>query len=206
MDREAPTGNTPVLVTERLTLRPLSEADAEDLRRISNEPDVRRYLWDDEPVSGATIRDLVARSRSMFSEENIGLFGVRVGGGEDLLGFCGFVRLGGMDEPELGYMLTRGAWGRGFATEAAEVCLRYAFDRAGLERVIAGADAPNAASMRVIEKLGMRSVGNINAGAPDEPYFALYRKDFLARAQGTHPGRSAGGRGAGGRREHPRGR
>ena len=49
-----------------------------------------------------------------------------------------------------------------------------------MERVIAGADAPNAASLRVIEKLGMKYLGNINPSAPEEPYFALSREDFFA--------------------------
>gem|GEM_PF-2761719 len=131
----------------------------------------------------ATIQDVIARSARMFSEEGIGLFGVRMRGSEDLLGFCGFVRLEGMEEPELGYQLTRKAWGKGLATEASRACLRHAFEGAGMGRVIAGADAPNAASLRVIEKLGMGFVGNINASAPDDPYRALYREDFFARTQ-----------------------
>jgi RimJ/RimL family protein N-acetyltransferase len=98
----------------------------------------------------------------------------------DLLGFCGFVRLEGMEEPELWYELTQKVWGRGIATEAARVCARYAFEEAGLERVIAGADAPNTASLRVMEKLGMNYLGNINPSAPEEPYFVLHRENFLA--------------------------
>ena len=101
-------------------------------------------------------------------------------GNEDLLGFCGFVRLEGMEEMELGYELTQKVWGRGLATEASRACLRYAFEKAGLERVIAGADTLNGASLRVIEKLGMRPVGNINPNAPDELYYVLYREDFFA--------------------------
>lgn len=45
----------PVIQTRRLVLRPLSRVDTEALRRISNEPLVRRYLWDDEPVSRVKI-------------------------------------------------------------------------------------------------------------------------------------------------------
>jgi RimJ/RimL family protein N-acetyltransferase len=116
----------------------------------------------------------------MFSEEEIGMFGVRMRGGEDLLGFCGFVRLEGMEEPELWYELTHKAWGRGLATEAVWACVRYAFEEVGMERVIACVDAPNAASLRVMEKLGMKYLGNINARAPEVPYFALYREDFFA--------------------------
>ena len=119
----------------------------------------------------------------MFSEEGIGLFGIRMRGGRDLLGFCGFVRPGGMEEPELCYELTPEVWGRGLATEASRACLRYAFGEAGFERVIAGSDAPNGASLRVIEKLGMKPAGNINPNAPDGPYHALYRKDFFAETR-----------------------
>jgi [ribosomal protein S5]-alanine N-acetyltransferase len=179
--RAATPGHT--LETGRLVLRPLAANDARALHRISNEPGVRRYLWDDEPVEEATIRDLIAQSMRMFSEGGIGLFGIRRRGGENLLGFCGFVRLDGMEEPELGYELTQQTWGKGLATEASLACLRFAFEEAGLKRAIAGADAPNRASLRVIEKLGMRYVGNINPNAPDEPYYASYREEFLAETQ-----------------------
>ena len=179
MSRKVRAGNRPTLETERLVLRPVSADEVHSLHRISNEPDVRLYLWDDQPVSVATIGSLIAQSDRMFSGEKIGVFGVRVRGREDLLGFCGFVRLGGMEEPELWYELTQKAWGRGIATEAAWACVRYAFEEVGIERVIAGADVPNAASLRVIGKLGMKYLGNINPSAPEEPYFALSRKDFL---------------------------
>jgi ribosomal-protein-alanine N-acetyltransferase len=170
----------PTLVTERLKLWPLDADDLEDLHRISNEPAVRRYLWDDEPVPVAAIRGLIAGSRRTFSSQDVGLFGVRFRGGEDLLGFCGFARLEGMDEIELAYELTASVWGRGIATEAALACLRHGFDEAGLERMIAGADSPNVASLRVLEKLGMKPAGNLNPKTPEDPYCALYRKDFRA--------------------------
>ncbi len=172
--------NTPMLETERLLLRPISAGEADLLHRISNEPNVRLYLWDNEVVSEATIHDLIAQSERMFSKEKIGLFSVRMRGRVDLLGLCGFVWLGGMEEPELWYELTQEVWGRGIATEAAWACVRYAFEEVGMGRVIAGADAPNSASLRVIEKLGMKYLGNINPGAPQEPYFALYKGDFFA--------------------------
>jgi len=180
MSHRIPTGNTPTLETERLVLRLLSADEVECLHRISNEPSVRLYLWDDELVSVTTIESLVAQSDRTFSEEGLGVFGVRVRGREELLGFCGFVRLEGMEEPELWYELTQKVWGRGLATEAARACVRYAFEEVSMERVVAGADAPNTASLRVIKKLGMKDLGNINPSAPEEPYFALYREDFFA--------------------------
>jgi RimJ/RimL family protein N-acetyltransferase len=169
-----------VLRTDRLVLRPIATDDAGALHRISNERAVRRYLWDDEPVEKATIRDLVSQSTGMFLEAGIGLFGVRRCGCENLIGFCGLVRLEGMEVPELAYELTQEAWGEGLATEASMACLLYAFQEVGLERVIAGADPENVASQRVIEKLGMSSVGRLNRSVPEASYYAVYREEFLS--------------------------
>ncbi len=180
MSHNVPAGNRLPLETRRLVLRPLTTDEVDSLHRISIEPKVRLYLWDDQPNSEATIKGLIAHSDRTFSKEKIGLFGVRLRGREDLLGFCGFVCLQGMEDPELCYELTLKMWGGDIATQAAQACLRYAFEDVGMERVIAGAKAPNTTSLQVIEKLGMKCLGNINPSAPDEPYCALCRKEFFA--------------------------
>ena len=131
MSHNVPAGNRLPLETGRLVLRPLSADDVDPLHRISNEPMVRLYLWDDQPVSEATINGLIAHSDRMFSKENVGLFGVRLRGREDLLGFCGFVCLEGMEEPELCYELTQKMWGVDIATQAAQACLRLRGSRPG---------------------------------------------------------------------------
>jgi ribosomal-protein-alanine N-acetyltransferase len=87
-----------------------------------------------------------------------------------------------MEEVELGYELTPGAWGRGLATEAAWAYLRYAFEKTNLERAIARVDSPNIASLRVIEKLGMKPVESADPRGPGEPCYALYREDFSVAA------------------------
>jgi RimJ/RimL family protein N-acetyltransferase len=186
------TGRTdaPTLTTGRLTLRPLSPSDVDALHRISDEPLVRRYLWDDEPVLWAAVEEVVESSRRTFREEGLGLFGVRLHDSERLLGFCGFVRLEGMREMELAYELAPDVWGRGIATEAARACVRYALVEVGMERVISGADPPNAASLRVLEKLGMRPIGNINPSTPEEPYHALGSAE-TSSFQGTETGNSS---------------
>jgi len=61
-------------------------------------------------------------------------------------------------EGELGWVLRKDCWGRGYTTEAAAAMLDYARDRWGMRRVIAMCDSENAASYRVMEKLGMRFV------------------------------------------------
>ncbi len=173
--------DTPTLETSRLVLRPLTEADADAVYAISNEPRVRRYLWDDEPVSVEAVEGVISRSSESFAETGLGVFGVRRRGGDGrLIGYCGLLRVPGTAGVELFYALLPRWWGRGLATEAARACLRFGFEEIGLEQVVAGADSPNAASRRVISKLGMEPAGFINPAAPDVPYYALDRRDFLA--------------------------
>ena len=57
---------------------------------------------------------------------------------------------------EIGWSLHPDAQGRGFATEAAREMLRIGFDELGLHRIVAGCDSRNTASLRVMERLGMR--------------------------------------------------
>jgi RimJ/RimL family protein N-acetyltransferase/pimeloyl-ACP methyl ester carboxylesterase len=64
---------------------------------------------------------------------------------------------------ELAYGLRRDRWGRGYATEAAQACVRHAFDALRLDRIVADVDPANAASVRVLEKCGFVSVGGSGA-------------------------------------------
>ena len=76
------------------------------------------------------------------------------GGG--LIGFCGLQPLPETDDIEIGWWLARAWWGCGLATEAARAALRDAFARIGLARVVAIAQPANTASIRIMQKLGMR--------------------------------------------------
>ena len=167
--------------TARLDLRPLGPDDLALMHRMWNDPLVGRYLCDGESVSVETAGAWLDRSARDFSERGLGLFGVRLRGERNLIGFCGFLPVEALGEQEVMYGLSPEWWGRGLATEAAEGCLRFAFEEAGLGRVLAGADEPNTASLRVIKKLGMKYVGKILPTAPEVPYFALTREEFDRR-------------------------
>jgi len=73
-----------------------------------------------------------------------------------LLGQCGLNHLPPGDEIEVLYLLERACWGQGLATEAAAAALRCGFDELSLERIVGITLAGNAASQRVLEKVGLR--------------------------------------------------
>lgn len=171
----------PVLETERLVLRQLSPDDLPAMHLIFNDPEVGRYLFDGERAPLQTTISVLEASDQDFSERGVGLFGVRLrgAGDHDLVGLCGLRWEEGIGEMEIMYCLLPQLWGQGLITEAALATLRFAFEEAGLRRVMGGADEPNVASLRIIENLGMRFAGRILAKAPEVAYYVLNRDDFL---------------------------
>ena len=93
----------PTLETDRLALRPIAADDAYVLHRISNEPGVRRYLVGRRAGREGTDprSDLAEHPRGCTSKRASACSAHRRRGSESLIGFCGFVRLEGMQEPEL---------------------------------------------------------------------------------------------------------
>jgi ribosomal-protein-alanine N-acetyltransferase len=91
----------------------------------------------------------------------------------ELVGYCGLNRDEVEGEPivEIGWSVTPGRQGEGFATEAARAALDRGFRRAGLERIVAFALIENVRSRRVMEKLGMAYVRDFErAGLPHALY------------------------------------
>jgi ribosomal-protein-alanine N-acetyltransferase len=88
----------------------------------------------------------------------------------------------GTDEIEVGYAFGKDAWGRGYATEVARALVRWGFETLELERIVAVAYAENAASRRVMDKLGMRFEGVRYIYGTDSVYYSLTRSDFMDAA------------------------
>ena len=146
----------PAIETTRLTLRPWSLDDIDAMHRVWTDPQVRRFLWDDEVISRQRAATTVESAVATASQTGIGFWCVLLKPNNPLAGFCGFRLIEGTADFELLYGLLPEFWGRGLASEACYAALDYAFKNGGLTRVYARADTPNQASVRVMERLGMR--------------------------------------------------
>jgi ribosomal-protein-alanine N-acetyltransferase len=149
--------------TERLAVRPKTADDVDALHVVYGDADVMRF-------SGGRFTTL-ERTRS-FVTSHIGhqethgfsMWALVERGSGTLVGDVGFLAY--EDGVEIGWHLRRSAWGQGYATEAARACLAHGFDRFDFPRVSAFTESGNAASLRVIEKLGMRFVRGGASGVP----------------------------------------
>lgn len=143
-----------VLTTERLVLRPVTGDDHVWLGAHWNTPQVRRFLFDGAAQTPAEITAVIEDSTVNFAAAGYGLWLIRETGAAGLAGTAGLRPLEDL-RLEIFYSLAPDVWGKGYATEAARALLQYALGPLGLPEVPAEADEGNAASVAVVERLGM---------------------------------------------------
>ncbi|MEM7230356.1 MAG: GNAT family N-acetyltransferase [Planctomycetota bacterium] len=159
-----------LLTTERMRLRDITIDDVDDLVELDADPEVRRYVHMPDPPSREQVAtDLIPRIERLYAlSQGLGFWAAER---RDDGAFLGWFHL----KPEplsddaiaLGYRLGRSYWGSGFATEGSRALIDYAFTTLDLTRLVALALVENTASIRVMQKVGMRENARleIEAGA-----------------------------------------
>lgn len=174
------------LETERLLLRPVAASDVDALHALYGDPYVRRYLFDDLAPAWGRVAEIVATSERSFAERGFGHFAIaprtEPADAAPLVGSCGLLADG--DAVELLYALAPAFWRRGLALEAARAVLAFGFASVGLARVVAFTDVPNHASARVLERLGMRFLGERAPKGVPLLHYAVSREEFEAARSG----------------------
>jgi len=147
------------LETDRLLLRPFAPSDHDALHAIFSREEVVRYLYEGPHDEDEVQRrlDLKITQRSIERPGDILRLAVLLKANGRVIGD---VVLSWVEnehrQGEIGFALHPDHQGKGYTTEAARLLLRVAFEVVGLHRVVGKAEARNAASARVMEKLGMR--------------------------------------------------
>ena len=144
-----------VLKTKRLQLKPCQVEDILKVHQLWTNEQIRYYLFDNRTISLDEARTFVTESLSNFQQYRYGLWLVFVREINHLVGFAGFLSSEAAI-PSLIYGIEPGFWGNGYATEAAQTVLCYALEKLRFPKVIADVDEPNLASVRVLQKLGMK--------------------------------------------------
>lgn len=190
----------PRLFAERLRLRPVEASDAPALFALHSNARVLRY-WDGpawrEP---ARAERFVAASREMADDGTGVRLTIQRTTDTTFLGWCSLTRWNSAHRSaSLGYCLDDAVWGNGYATEAARALLQWAFTTLDLNRVQAETDTRNAASARVLEKLGFVREGTlredcvVDGDVSDSWVYGLLRRDCLLPSQMPSVGGGVGG-------------
>src|ERR1051325_1443108 len=164
-----------ILETERLLLREFVFTDMDALTAVLGDPVAMQYY--PVPFDRVGIEDWIRRNKARYFDPGFGLWAMLLKESAELIGDCGcFLReLLGEIEFELGWHVRRDLWGKGYATEAAQRCIEYAFSSLGAERLIALIRPENVNSCRVAEKNGMSCERTIFWRGYDHCVYAIHR-------------------------------
>lgn len=189
------TPQLPVIETERLRLRMLTDKDVPGIFEIFSDPEVMRY-WSSEPMTRVDdAAQLLGEIRSGFNSRTLFEWGVAQREDDAVIGTCTLFHIDLRNRrAEIGYALRSSHWGRGLMVEAVGALINFAFDTLVLHRLEADVDPGNAASLGLLEKLGFEREGHsrerwIIAGkAYDSILLGLLRRDWnSARAVRNEP-------------------
>ena len=142
----------PTLTTERLILRPPRQADFEPWAAVMADEEAARYIGGVQPTAAAW--RTMATMTGAWTLRGFSMFSVIERAEGRWIGRVGPWFPHGWPSPEVGWGLVRGAWGRGYAQEAATACLDWVFDALGWPKVIHCIDPANQASIALARRLG----------------------------------------------------
>lgn len=171
------------LETERLVIRDWRDSDRETYAGFVGDAEIRRFYV--EVLSRAESDAMIDRFIEYGARDGFGLYAVERKSDGALLGDVGLVPVAmpirGNPPVEIGWLLGKQYWGQGYAPEAAQAWLDYAFDVLNFGEVVAWTATMNLPSQRVMQKLGMvRDPQDdflhpkVPDGHPLQPHF-LYR-------------------------------
>ena len=165
-----------VVETARLRLRMLRPEDLDDLAALFADPEVMKYVADGKPASREETRKALDSIIQHWRRHGFGRWAVEDKTTGEFVGFGGLRSLFGTSE--VVYHFATRHWGKGLATELGRASLRYGFETHRFARIVAIAKPENAASIRVMEKLGMRYEKDANYYGIDVTQYEINREDF----------------------------
>jgi RimJ/RimL family protein N-acetyltransferase len=168
----------PELVTERLLLRGLELSDFDAYAAICADPEVRRYLGDGFPLKRPAAWREMALLLGHWGLRGFGQWAVVQRQTGELVGRAGLWQPEGWPGLEVGWVLGRPWWGRGFATEAAAAAVDHAFESLGAQHVISLIRPDNAPSIRVAERLGERYERRVELSRTVHHVYGIDREDW----------------------------
>lgn len=166
-----------MIETERLLLRPLAREDLDALVTVFADPEVGRFM---SPFGADQAVERLRQDREDWARQGYGLMTIldRVSG--EVLGRSGLRYWPEFGETEVGWVLRRDAWGRGYATEAARACHEWGFAHFDFSYITAMIDPRNARSIAVAERLKMKPLRDDVLLGDAIDVWAITRRDWGA--------------------------
>lgn len=146
-----------LLETERLNLRELAFDDAPFILTLLNDPSFLRYINDKNVRNLEDARQYMLNGpMNSYARNGFGLYLVELRESKTPIGLCGLLKREELPDADIGFAFLPEFWGKGFAFEAAVAVMKDARERLKLTRLLAIVMPDNHASIKLLEKLGMK--------------------------------------------------
>jgi len=165
-----------VLETDRLVLRHLTLNDAPFIVELLSEPSFLRFIGDRGVRSQQDARRYIMQGPiASYLKHGFGLYLVFLKETGDPIGICGLLKRDSLEDPDVGFAFLPAHWRQGYALESASAVLKYGRESLGLRRMVAITSPDNAASIGVLEKLGLKfeAVVRLEGDAKEVRLFAM---------------------------------
>ncbi|RTM07546.1 MAG: N-acetyltransferase [Hyphomicrobiales bacterium] len=186
----------PVLETQRLLMRPVAISDLEVVHRLHTDPLVVQSLFSGEPPARPDTQEKVELYVRSWQQNGFGFFSVFVKGNSpdqaEFAGRAGLRRFEDTNDVEYGLCLFGHMAGRGFGPELGRVILRHAFEKLGLDRVVALIRPENERAIRAARKIGFGHVEDRHYGHQVKGFYEVRASQYGLTETRGGPGRNAG--------------
>ena len=143
-----------VIETSRLYLREFELSDARSLFDLNSDKEVIKYTGDDHFYSESEALDFI-KNYEHYKIHGFGRWAVLLKENNEFIGWSG-LKLNEENDIDIGFRFFKKYWGRGFAFESAKAVLEYGFSDLKIDCIVGRVVPENIASVRVLEKLGMK--------------------------------------------------
>lgn len=163
-----------VFETPRLFLRLFTEEDAPLIYKLNSDPDIVKYvhepILENEEQAEKILREIILPQHAL----NLGRWAIHTKSDYEFIGWCGLKFIKETGIIDLGYRLLKSAWGHGYATEAAQYTLVYGLRELNIATITGMAHIDNTASLKILEKIGMKfSKNDVVDGIPVKVFTLL---------------------------------
>ena len=172
-----------MIETERLILREITQDDKEELFKLHSDPEVQKYTGEAVVESKQQIERAIEERIKDYKKYGYGRLAVIGKERNKFIGWAGLTYLPEFDKVDLGYRLKKEFWDMGFATEASKAIIDYGFNELGLDLIFAIAFPENKASIKVMEKVGMKyhKHAPYEEGAEDAIWYQIHKNAYNKR-------------------------
>lgn len=163
-----------VLETERLVLRRLTADDAAFIIELLNQPSFLRYIGDKGVRNTEdAVRYIQTGPVASYDRFGFGLYLVELKEAAVPIGICGLLKRDSLPDVDVGFAFLPDFWSQGYAFESAAAVMNYGREVLKLRRIVAITSPDNDASVRLLEKIGLRFEGLIKL-TTDQPEVRLF--------------------------------